>query len=361
MSILCPQASAANPDDKAIKDVIAKYYNTRYEALSVLEEKDISSFWKTDTNPEYELEVNTLSADANHRKMQLIDLRFKSYNLQMEFEKINVKNDKSDVKVKEMIDFYQNASPNTCSRMRDDHIIKLEKINNNWLITSDSSNNPSKKILSALIEKGNTASQAKAKILELSKEELLEKKAIASTPNKASRSVATTLSLQPYNASYAAAWAYQYALQNNPSPWHTYSSDEGGDCTNFVSICLYKGDIPFDTVGDPRYNQRWFWNNTSNYTPTWTGVIPLWDYAINDGGVGLSASSVDRQNAYTGDIVQFNNGSWHHSAFINNAYTYNDYRFIFICCHSANQQDVNLDNYLASETRRYLHINGWYN
>ncbi|NLI13522.1 amidase domain-containing protein [Pelotomaculum propionicicum] len=182
--------------------------------------------------------------------------------------------------------------------MRDDHIIKLEKINNNWLITSDSSNNHTKKNLAALIEKGNTASQAKEIILEWSKEELLEKKAKASTPYKASQSFANTLSLQPYNASYAAAWAYQYAYSNNPSPWYTYTSSEGGDCTNFISICLYKGDIPFDTVGNPSYNQRWFWYSNSNRTPTWTGVDEFWDYAVNDTGYGLSASSVSRSNYY---------------------------------------------------------------
>ena len=212
------------------------------------------------------------------------------------------------------------------------------------------------------MEKGKNASEAKAEILENSKQEvMLKKKEASSQKNNIQRdSAVQPLSLQPYNVADAVEYALYWSNKGMRNPeWGNYTG-RGGDCTNFISQCLWDGGIPFDTVGDPSYNQRWFWNSETNRTPTWTGVNEFWDYAINDTGYGLSASSVARTGIYTGDIVQLVSGSsGYHSLFVNNAYTYNGYRFIFICCHDDDHRDYNLDNYTAS--KRYLHINGWYN
>ena len=361
LTAICSQAVASSPDESLIKDIISKYYDTRYQALSVLEEKDISSFWKTENNPEYDLEVNALSTDINHRKMQLIDLRFEKYNLKMDFKSIDVLNNKANVKVAEYSGIYQNASPDVCSELWSEHTIKMEKINGKWLMVSDNSPDLTKRALLLIIEKGGNASEAKAEIIESSKQEVIIKKeeALRQKNNIQKEPAIQPLSLQSYNVTNAVQYAMTWALSRNPA-WGNYTG-QGGDCTNFISQCLYAGGIPFDTVGNPNYNQRWFWYSYSNRTPTWTGVNQFWDYALNDIGYGLYTSQVSRSGVYKGDIIQLVSGSsGYHSLFVNNAYTYNGYRFIFICCHDTDRKDYNLDNF-GSVTKRYLHINGWYN
>lgn len=356
--------ASTTEDETLIKKVVTDYYDTRYQALSTLEEKDISIFWNSNNNPDYEVELAALSTDINHRKMQLIDLGIKKYDLKMNFNNIDLQIDKAEVKVVESCNFYQNASPDVCSKTRSDHVIKLENVNGKWLITSDSSGDFTKKIILSKTKEGKSVSQAKAEILANSKEQVKQKKEEALSLKNGIQpdSIITPLSLQTYNVDSAVSYALYWSdpSHNRNSAWGNYDGI-GGDCTNFVSQCLNNGGIPFDTVGNPSYNQRWFWTS-SDRTPTWTGVIPFWDYAINDTGVGLVANSTTRTGIYTGDVVQFYNSAdgWHHSLFVNNAYTYNNYRFIFICCHTSDQQDFNIDNYVG-ETMRYMHINGWNN
>jgi len=365
LTTLCIPSFASASDESLIKQVVTNYYNIRYQALSNLEEKDISVFWKSLNNPDYEVEFAALSTDINHRKMQLIDLKIKKYDLKMDFTNFDIQSGKAEVKVVESCNFYQNASPDTCSKMRSEHDIKLENFNGKWLIKSDSSDDFTKKIIIGKVEEGKSAFQAETEILAASKEQVIQKKeeSLSLKNDVQPYSIITPLSLHAYIPSYAVTYAlYWTDPSHNRNPlWGNYDGN-GGDCTNFISQCLTYGGIPFDTVGNPSYNQRWFWNSYSSYTPTWTGVVPFWDYAINDSGVGLVATSTTRAGTYTGDIIQLysSNYGWHHSVFVNNAYTYNNYRFIFICCHTSDQRDVNIDNYTA-ETMRYLHINGWNN
>ena len=363
LSALNAPSFALTPSDETlIKKAVTDYYDTRYQALSALEEKDISIFWDSNNNPNYEVELAALSTDINHRKMQLIDLGIIKYNLEMDFKTVNIQNDKAEVNVVELCSFYQNAVPDICSQIRDEHNIKLEKTKEKWLLVSDVSNDFTKKVLLGKVRKGKSASQAKEEILANSAEQVkLKKKESLNLENGAHTPIAIPLSLQAYNPDNAVNYALDWAFSRNTDQWGDYDSN-GGDCTNFVSQCLYAGGIPFDTVGNPSYNQRWFWYSNSNRTPPWTGVVPFWDYAINDTGVGLVATSTTRTGIYIGDVVQFynSNDGWHHTVFVHNAFTSNNYRYLYIACHTQDQCFYNIDNYVG-ESFRYMHINGWNN
>lgn len=53
--------------------------------------------------------------------------------------------------------------------------------------------------------------------------------------------------LNKYNGAAAANYAIKYALESNKKYKYFKSSNEdGGDCTNFVSQCLYAGGAPMD-------------------------------------------------------------------------------------------------------------------
>ena len=105
-----------------------------------------------------------------------------------------------------------------------------------------------------------------------------------------------------YNREKAVAYARQYALLPNTKDWKNYEA-YGGDCTNFVSQCLFAGGIPFDHQG--KYvTQKWYWYSDEYRTPSFTSADALKTYMLGNDGFGLVAQVGDMQSMKIGDIVQ---------------------------------------------------------
>lgn len=111
-----------------------------------------------------------------------------------------------------------------------------------------------------------------------------------------------------YDINKAVAYALKYALEINPK-FGNYEK-WGGDCTNYVSQCLYAGDIPFDFEGiDARYH--WYWYSESKRTPSWTAANSLRFYMENNNtnsmgelSLGLKAVPIAWAQLLRGDVVQ---------------------------------------------------------
>ncbi|HHX60542.1 MAG TPA: amidase domain-containing protein [Epulopiscium sp.] len=111
-----------------------------------------------------------------------------------------------------------------------------------------------------------------------------------------------------YNVNKAVKYALQYALEINPK-FGNYEK-WGGDCTNYVSQCLYAGEIPFDWEGiDVRYH--WYWHSETKRTPSWTAANSLKFYMEENGtnkrqnlDLGLRAIGTNQDQLLRGDIVQ---------------------------------------------------------
>ena len=75
---------------------------------------------------------------------------------------------------------------------------------------------------------------------------------------------------------YAKKWAYK----RNPQ-YYNYDLI-GGDCTNFVSQCIYAGSEVMN------YNKTngWYYNNANDKSPSWTGVEFLYDFLVKNKGKG---------------------------------------------------------------------------
>lgn len=72
---------------------------------------------------------------------------------------------------------------------------------------------------------------------------------------------------QQYNRDLAVQYAHTWAYDRNPK---YYNYDKiGGDCTNFVSQCIYAG------TGVMNYNSinGWYYKNANNKSPSWKRVI----------------------------------------------------------------------------------------
>lgn len=105
-----------------------------------------------------------------------------------------------------------------------------------------------------------------------------------------------------YDKNKAVEYAKKYALTPNIKEWKNYEP-YGGDCTNFISQCLFAGGIPFDHEG--KYvTEKWYWYSDNYRTPSFTSADALKDYMMSNEGFGLVARLGDLQTMQLGDIVQ---------------------------------------------------------
>ena len=102
----------------------------------------------------------------------------------------------------------------------------------------------------------------------------------------------------PYNRERAVRYARRWAYSFNPLFYNF--SDIGGDCTNFASQCLFAGGLPMNFTP----NFGWYYLNVNNRSPSWTGVNELYEFLINNDGVGPKAVEVDLSEIEDADLIQ---------------------------------------------------------
>lgn len=136
-----------------------------------------------------------------------------------------------------------------------------------------------------------------------------------------------------YDGAKARNYAAKYALSYN-SNYSNYNG-RGGDCTNFVSQCIYAGGIPTDAT----------WKKNSN---AWIRVTELRNWLVKK---RYAKEFTWQSNAKEGDLVQLYNSSngWYHSLII--TYKRTDGQ-LFVSSHSADYYNRALANYTSK--MRYL-------
>lgn len=153
-----------------------------------------------------------------------------------------------------------------------------------------------------------------------------------------------------YSRNRAVEYAKKWWNSRNPQ---FYDFDKlGGDCTNFVSQCLYFGGIEmlYSPLG-------WYYNSLNSRSPSWAGVDEFFSFSTNNQNIlGVKAKQVLSQNTTgvygidVGDVVQlrfFDEDRFHHTALITKMT--ND--GIFITCHTNDALDKPLSYYPIKEIR----------
>ncbi len=101
-----------------------------------------------------------------------------------------------------------------------------------------------------------------------------------------------------YNRTAVVQYAKKWAFSRNPK---YYNFDAvGGDCTSFVSQCIYAGSKKMNyqkTLG-------WYYINGNNKSPSWSGVEYLYKFLINNKGIGPQAYETTQNKIEIGDIAQ---------------------------------------------------------
>ena len=149
-----------------------------------------------------------------------------------------------------------------------------------------------------------------------------------------------------YDREKAVQCALKWALARNPM--YLNYDNLGGDCTNFISQCLYAG------VGEMNYRgYGWYYIDGNNKSPSWTGVRFLYEFLINNEYEGPRGKLINKNELEIGDIIQlsFNNGVFGHSLIVTSL----DDDEIRVCAHTIDSKNRLLETYDYQDIR-YLKI-----
>lgn len=155
-----------------------------------------------------------------------------------------------------------------------------------------------------------------------------------------------------YNREAALSYAKRWVFDRNPK-YYDFSKI-GGDCTNFISQCLYAGG----KVMNPTPNVGWYYYSINKRSASWTGVTFFHKFMVNNTGVGPFATEVDSPALLLpGDVIQLGNEGigWHHTLLV--LQTGPHYEDILIATHTIDSYQRALSTYSFSMLR-FLHILG---
>jgi len=148
---------------------------------------------------------------------------------------------------------------------------------------------------------------------------------------------------------YAAFWAF------GRNPEYYDFQEIGGDCTNFVSQCIYAGCGVMNYT--PTYG--WYYIDSNNRSPSWTGVEFLYRFLTENTSVGPFAVDSDISQIMPADVIQLGdeNGDFYHSLFVLSVGETPDPNNIFIAAHTNDAYMRPLNSYSYANIR-FLHILG---
>lgn len=160
--------------------------------------------------------------------------------------------------------------------------------------------------------------------------------------------------IKPYDREKAVSYALKWAYGRNPAYYDF--SNLGGDCTNFVSQCLYAGSGVMNFTPDT----GWYYINVSDRAPAWTGVEFLYTFLTNNKTKAVFAEETDISNISTGDVIQLGTPKrFYHTLIISEIDSTPSYSTIKVCAHTFNAKNRILNSY-SFDRIRFLHINGVY-
>lgn len=157
-----------------------------------------------------------------------------------------------------------------------------------------------------------------------------------------------------YNKEDSIAYAHKWVYKRNPA--YLDFSNLGGDCTNFISQCLYNG---CKTMNGSKIT-GWYYYSSYNRTASWTGVSFLYNFLTGNTGIGPFAKVVPVSEINTGDIIQlsFDGAVYRHSLLVVETGKIPSINNIRIATHTFDRDYYPLQNYIFREYR-CLHIEGY--
>lgn len=158
-----------------------------------------------------------------------------------------------------------------------------------------------------------------------------------------------------YDGGAASTYALNHALNYNPD--YADFNGFGGDCTNFVSQCLYEGGgLPMH-YGTPYTKTCWYYTTSTNRSSSWTGAEELYDYIFSNSSK-INANISNWNSVSFGDIIQLTSGGEGYHSLIVSGIQYSSYgkSDLLVCAHTADRRHVSLASYYPGSNKRYIDI-----
>ena len=162
------------------------------------------------------------------------------------------------------------------------------------------------------------------------------------------------MKIHPYNRAAAVDYAHKWALGRNPE----YADFEtmGGDCSNFISQCLYAGSgVMNETPGT-----GWYYHSLKNRAPGWSGVPFLFRFLTANQGNGPFGHAAPLDRLELGDVIQLKfagKDDFSHSLLVVSHGAVPGASNILIAAHSYDCDNRPLNSYSFVESRA-VHIDG---
>lgn len=122
------------------------------------------------------------------------------------------------------------------------------------------------------------------------------------------------MNTRSYDRKSAINYAKRWALSRNPQ-YYNFDS-VGGDCTSFISQCLFAGSKKMNYS----HVNGWYYNNGYDKSPSWSGVEFLYKFLTQNKSYGPRGQERSQTEIMPGDIAQlsFDGITFGHSLFIIN-------------------------------------------
>ena len=159
------------------------------------------------------------------------------------------------------------------------------------------------------------------------------------------------MKIKKYDRTKVVEYAKKWAYKRNP---RYYNFDNiGGDCTSFVSQCIYAGC----NIMNYKKHIGWYYNSINDRTASWSGVEFLYDFLIKNRGIGPQAEKATIDNIEIGDIVQlkFNGKERFSHSLIVVKKRGRDINSLYVASHTEDSYYRRVSSYVF-EKIRYLHI-----
>lgn len=157
------------------------------------------------------------------------------------------------------------------------------------------------------------------------------------------------MNIYTYDRERALEYCSKWALGRNP---RYYDFEKlGGDCTNFLSQCLFAGcNVMNDTS-----ETGWYYYSLSSRAPAWTGVNEFYNFLINNKGLGPFAELSFYDTVSPADFIQFGNATrFYHGVIV----TKIENGQIYTASHTRDTYNKRLTDY-RFERIRFLRVKGY--
>ena len=150
-----------------------------------------------------------------------------------------------------------------------------------------------------------------------------------------------------YDKTSAIEYAKKWAFSRNKD--YIDFENLGGDCTNFVSQCLYSGC----RVMNYKNTFGWYYKNSYDRSPSWSNTVYLYNFLINNKDIGPYGVEANINNLEPGDIIQLgtNDNKFYHSMLVLKIFKDE----IFVAAHTVDSYMRPLSSY-DFENIRFIHI-----